>query len=112
FHYGHYEPSTLKRLMGAYGVCELLIDELLRHEVFVDLYAAVSQGLQVGTHSYGLKAIEQLYYPERKTAIKSGAEAAVEFVHWLEFGDASKPEQSEFLKRIREYNQDDCWSTH
>jgi len=111
YHYSHYEPSTLKRLMGKYGVGERKIDELLTNQVFVDLYAVVVQGLQIGTYSYGLKAIEGLYYPERDTEVSSGAESAVEFAKWLEFGEPSKPENSESLKRIRDYNRDDCWST-
>ena len=111
YHYAPYEPSTLKRLMGTYGICERMMDELLRHEVFVNLYAVVVQGLQVGTFSYGLKAIEALYYPERETEVSSGAESAVEFARWLDAGDYKHPEKSEFLSRIREYNKDDCWST-
>jgi predicted RecB family nuclease len=105
YHYGHYEPSTLKRLMGQYGVCERMMDELLRNEVFVDLYQVVIQGVRVGTYSYGLKAIEKLYYPERETKVSSGAESAIEFSNYLETGD------DEFLNRIRAYNQDDCYST-
>ena len=111
YHYAPYEPSTLKRLMGTYGICERMMADLLRHEVFVDLYAVVVQGLQVGTYSYGLKAIEALYYPERETDVSSGAESAVEFAKWMDSDDHKQPEKSEFLKRIREYNQDDCWST-
>ncbi len=105
YHYGHYEPSTLKRLMGTYGVCENMMDELLRNEVFVDLYQVVLQALRVGTHSYGLKSIERLYYPERETDVGSGAESAVEFSKYLESGD------ERFLDRIRDYNKDDCFST-
>jgi len=111
YHYSAYEPSTLKRLMGTYGVCEQKMDTLLRNEVFVDLYAVVVQGIQVGTFSYGLKAIEALYYPERETDVTSGAASAVEFANWLDAGDHAHPEKSESLARIREYNQDDCWST-
>ena len=39
YHYDHYEPTALKRLMARYGTREDEVDELLRREVFVDLYA-------------------------------------------------------------------------
>ena len=38
YHFGHYEPSALKRLMGRYATREEEIDELLRAGRFVDLY--------------------------------------------------------------------------
>jgi uncharacterized protein len=104
YHYGHYEPSTLKRLMGRYGRHESHMDDLLRAEVFVDLYQVVLQGLRIGAFSYGLKAIEKLYYPERETEISSGAESAIEFSHYLETGE------EKFLDKIRDYNRDDCYS--
>ena len=109
YHYGHYEPSTLKRLMGQYGLCEEMVDDLLRAEVFVDLYQVLKQALVVGTYNYGLKSIESLYYPERKTEVSSGSESAVEFSQWLSVG--GDPTKSSFLKRIEDYNKDDCLST-
>ena len=48
YHYGHYETSTIKRLMGRYGIGELEIDNLLRNHVFVDLYRVTVQGLRIG----------------------------------------------------------------
>ena len=109
YHYGHYEPSTLKRLMGQYGLCEEMVDDLLRGKVFVDLYQVLKQALLVGTYNYGLKSIESLYYPERETEVSSGSESAVEFSRWLSIG--GNPSESEFLKRIENYNKDDCFST-
>ena len=109
YHYGHYEPSTLKRLMGQHGICERKIDDLLRAEVFVDLFQVLKQAMLVGTYNYSLKSIEALYYPERETEISSGAESAVEFSRWLRVG--GDPTTSDFLKRIEAYNKDDCLST-
>ncbi|MBL0009474.1 MAG: TM0106 family RecB-like putative nuclease [Saprospiraceae bacterium] len=37
YHFGHYEPSALKRLMGRYATKEYEIDRLLRGKRFVDL---------------------------------------------------------------------------
>ncbi len=48
YHYASYEPSAMKRLMGRYATREEEVDELLRAEVFVDLYRIVRQGVRVG----------------------------------------------------------------
>ncbi|MDE0119000.1 MAG: TM0106 family RecB-like putative nuclease [Bdellovibrionales bacterium] len=109
YHYGHYEPSTIKKLMGKYGAGEEEIDTLLRNKVFVDLHRVVTQGLRVGTFSYSLKEVEQLYYGKRNTCIKSGGQAAFYFFNFLNTSD--KKEGSSFLEKIKSYNRDDCFST-
>ncbi len=109
YHYGHYEPSTIKKLMGKYGAGEEKIDNLLRNHVFVDLHRIVIQGLRIGTFSYSLKEVERLYHSKRETSVKSGGQAAVSFFHFLNSND--RTENSPFLKRIKSYNQDDCLST-
>ena len=83
YHYGHYETSTLKRLMSRYGIRESQVDTFLRNEVFVDLYRVVKQGLRVGLFSYSLKEIEKLYYDKRKTEVQSGGDSAVQFFYFL-----------------------------
>ena len=40
YHYAQYEITALRRLMGRYGTREDELDDLLRREVFVDLYAS------------------------------------------------------------------------
>ena len=97
YHYGHYETSTIKRLMGRYGVGEFEIDNLLINHVFVDLYRIVIQGLRVGTFSYSLKEIEKLYYKERDTQVQSGSDSAVQFFYFLNSGKTK--EDSPFLKK-------------
>ena len=109
YHYGHYETSTIKRLMGRYGICEREVDNLLRNNVFVDLHRVVVQGLRVGAFSYSLKEIEKLYYEERSTDIQSGSDSTVQFFHFLNSKDSL--ENSPFLKQIESYNKDDCFST-
>ena len=109
YHYGHYETSTIKRLMGRYGIGEFEIDNLLINHVFVDLHRIVIQGLRVGTFSYSLKEIEKLYYKERDTQIQSGSDSAVQFFYFLNSGKTK--EDSPFLKKIEDYNRDDCFST-
>ena len=61
YHYAPYEVTALRRLMGRYAVCEDEVDNLLRNEVFVDLYAVVRQSLVIGEPSYSLKYLEHLY---------------------------------------------------
>ena len=109
YHYGHYETSTIKRLMGRYGIGEPEVDNLLRNHVFVDLYRVTVQGLRIGIFSYSLKEVERLYYQRRDTQIQSGGESAVQFFHFL--NSEETPEQSPFLKNIELYNRDDCFST-
>ena len=109
YHYGHYETSTIKRLMGRYGVGEFKIDNLLRNHVFVDLHRIVIQGLRVGAFSYSLKEIEKLYYKERDTQVQSGSDSAVQFFYFLNSGETK--EDSPFLRKIEDYNRDDCFST-
>ena len=46
YHYGHYEPTALKRLMGRYATREEEIDQFLRAGLFVDLYQIVRHGLR------------------------------------------------------------------
>jgi predicted RecB family nuclease len=109
YHYGHYETSTIQRLMGDYGIGEFEIDNLLRNDVFVDLNRVVVQSLRIGTFSYSLKEVEKLYYPKRETKVSSGADAAVQFFHFL--NSDSRDRESPFLKEIEKYNYDDCLST-
>jgi len=56
----------MRNLMGKYATREREVDDLLRNQVFVDLYTVVRQGLIVGTPSYSLKDIERLYMEVRK----------------------------------------------
>jgi predicted RecB family nuclease len=105
FHFNHYEPTTLKRLMTIHGTREHELDELLRRHVMVDLYTVVRQSLRVGTESYGLKAIEALYAFKRSPVVESGAGAARSYEDWIESQDADT------LGRIALYNREDCEST-
>lgn len=42
YHYASYEVTAMRKLMGRYGTREKEVDDLLRNEVFVDLYRIVS----------------------------------------------------------------------
>ena len=111
YHYASYETSALKRLMGKYATREAEVDDLLRHGVFVDLYAIVRQGFVVGTPSYSLKEIEHLYLPRRTGAVLSAGGSVVEYQRWMDSGEARAWQESPILQGIREYNRVDCEST-
>jgi uncharacterized protein len=110
YHYAPYETSAVKRLMGRYATREDEVDELLRHGVFVDLYAVVKQGFVIGAPSYSLKEVERLYRPEREEEVKSGGGSVVEYQRWIDRGEPRSWTESPILGGIREYNQADCES--
>src|SRR5690606_16047653 len=107
YHYAAYEPSRLKALSQRYASRIDEVDALLRGERLVDLYSVVRQGLRVGTESYSIKALEQLYDPAARegTALKDAASSIVEYERWRTDGDQA------ILDAIEAYNRDDCVST-
>ena len=115
YHYGHYEIAACRKLMGRYGVCEYEVDQLLRNEVFVDLYKIVKGGLILGEPSYSIKNVEHLYRSKRDTEVGSGGDSVVAFEHWRERHEQGLEgntwETSRILTDLRDYNMDDCHST-
>lgn len=111
YHYAAYEISALRRLMGRYGVREHEVDQLLRNNVFVDLYQIVRQALIVGEPRYSIKNIEHLYREKRQTEVASGNDSVVVYEGWREAPDGADWRTSKVLRDIRDYNRDDCDST-
>jgi predicted RecB family nuclease len=115
YHYANYEIAACRKLMGRYGVCEEEVDQLLRNQVFVDLYKIVKNGLIVGEPRYSIKNIERLYRDKRKTEVGSGGDSVVVYEKWRELhalGEEGRTwNDSPILKSIRDYNIDDCEST-
>ncbi len=115
YHYGHYEITALRRLMGKYGSCEFEIDELLRNKVFVDLYQITKNSLRIGEPKYSIKNVEHLYRPKRETDVASGGDSLVEYQQWRDLfkagAETKDPADSKILKNIWLYNRDDCEST-
>ena len=70
YHYAAYEVTTLKRLTCEYGTREEELDDLLRGEVFVDLFKVVSQGLRLSHERYGLKNVETFFMQELHAAFQ------------------------------------------
>ncbi|MEK6272844.1 MAG: TM0106 family RecB-like putative nuclease [Actinomycetota bacterium] len=106
FHYAPHERAKLRSLSIEYATREEEIDELLRGEVFVDLYAVVRHALQVGEESYSLKKLERHHDFERlERRVREGGGSIVAYETWLETQDP------ELLEAIRAYNEEDCRST-
>lgn len=87
YHYAAYEVSAMRKLMGRFGTREMEVDNLLRNEVFVDLYRVVQQGLRVGEPRYSLKNIEHLYMPKRAGDVAKATDSIVYYERWLEQQD-------------------------
>ncbi|MDQ3822067.1 MAG: TM0106 family RecB-like putative nuclease [Actinomycetota bacterium] len=105
YHYAHYEPTALKRLMGELGTREDEVDELLRREVFVDLYRVVAESLRISYGRYGLKQVERFFMPAREEDLAAGDDSILVFEQWLESG------ADELLHAIERYNEFDCRAT-
>ena len=112
YHYASYEVTAVKRLAGKYATREAEVDDLLRGDVFVDLYAIVRQGVAIGTPSYSLKEIERLYLPARTGDVVSATGSVVEYQRWMDSGEPRAWEQSPILRAIRDYNELDCRVHH
>ncbi len=115
YHYASYEITACKKMVGRYGVGEYEFDQLLRNEVFVDLYKIVKRSLLIGEPRYSIKNIERLYRGKRETDVGNGGESIVVYERWREEHAAGTDggcwQTSKTLENIRDYNIDDCDST-
>ncbi|MEQ1897467.1 MAG: TM0106 family RecB-like putative nuclease [Vicinamibacterales bacterium] len=106
YHYAAYEVTALKRLMGEYGTREDELDDLLRREVFVDLYQVVRQSLRISHDSYSIKSVRAFFMPDAgQGAVATGGDSIVEFERWRQTQDQA------VLDAIVDYNREDCVST-
>ncbi len=105
YHYANYEKSALRRLAQEHTTREDEVDDLLRGEVLVDLFAVVRQTLAISEDGYGLKKLERFYQLVRETEVKKGDDSIVMFERWMTDRD------QHILDDIEAYNRDDCRST-
>jgi predicted RecB family nuclease len=105
FHYAPYEVTAVKRLMQKYGTRESQVDDLLRNEVFVDLYKIVRHAICIGEPSYSIKFVEHLYRGKRQDSVANAVDSIVFYDRWLESGEP------QILQQILDYNKVDCDST-
>jgi len=114
YHYANYERAALLRLAGTYGVGEEEVDDLLRANVFVDLYPIVRSSIRVGTSAYGLKALEPLYMGEelRTGDVTTASDSIVKYARYGELlSQADADAAAEVRAGIEDYNHYDCRST-
>lgn len=112
YHYAAYEPSTILRLSQKYGIYEKEIDDLKRQGVFVDLLSVVRKALRFSTDSLSIKAIEQVFFPNRRSdEVGTAMESVIQFnIAALALQSGEKELFNQKLKNIRDYNEVDCRS--
>ena len=87
YHYAPHEKAKIRSLAMQYATREPEVDQLLRDEVFVDLFAVVRTGMQVGEESYSLKRLERHYgFVRREHTVREGGGSIVAYETWLNVG--------------------------
>jgi uncharacterized protein len=109
YHYAPYEPTAIKRLAGRHGTCIDEVDQLLRAEIFVDLFRVVRQSLQASVDGYSIKKLEALYGFRRAISARESVVALQTFETVLALGEDKKAAK-EVVNAIEAYNRDDCVS--
>lgn len=114
YHFGHYEPSALKRLTTRHATCEDDLSKLLREGRFVDLSRVVTQGMRIGVESYSIKKLEEMYGFKRDDLVVEGKLSIVCYEEWLASRDIAEHApngDSKLLEDLKAYNRNDCIST-
>jgi predicted RecB family nuclease len=110
YHFGAYEPSTLRKLMGLHSTREDEIDRMLRAGMFVDLHLTFKQSTRASLEEYSLKKIEAFYDFKRKVSPEE-SRAAMRFVeHGLELERLGEDIPERFRDALEGYNGEDCLS--
>ena len=105
YHYASYEKTALRTLAMRHGTREEEVDDLLRGEVLVDLYAVVKGALAQSQDGYSIKKLEVFYDFARGADVRSGDQSIVAFEEYLDDRDDAKRAD------IVRYNEEDCIST-
>ncbi len=113
YHYAPYEKTALAKLALRHATREDEVDDLLRADVLVDLYAVVRQSIVVGQSGYSIKKIEELY-GKRGTGstIAGGGESILQFDRWLTLRLDPATRDDAILADLERYNRYDCDSTY
>jgi predicted RecB family nuclease len=111
YHFGAYEPTAFKGLMGLHTTREDEIDRMLRAGVLVDLHLAFKQGVRASVEEYSLKKIEA-FYGFKRNIRPEDSRAAMRYVeHGLELDRMDHDIPEAFRLAMETYNADDCLST-
>jgi predicted RecB family nuclease len=114
YHYANYERTALLKLAGNYGVGEEEVDDLLRANVFVDLFPLVRNSIRVGTKNYSLKSLEPLYMGDelRTGDVTTASDSIVMYAMYCDLvAEGRDDEAAAVLADIEQYNRYDCRST-
>ncbi len=110
YHFGSYETTALKRMMGQYAVRENEIDSMLRAGLFIDLHSVIKQSIRAGIETYSLKELEVFHSFERNMDLRIASTHLRIFETFLQRKQAYKiPDET--LQAVEEYNKEDCYST-
>ena len=110
YHFAHYEPAAMKRLMGRHATREAEVDKMLRAGLFVDLHRVVRRGLRVGAESYSIKKLERFFGYKRRVALERAEEAMYAITGPLELGGRELIREEDVLA-LESYNRDDVEAT-
>ncbi|EMB16036.1 TM0106 family RecB-like putative nuclease [Rhodopirellula europaea] len=110
YHFAPYEPAAMKRMAMRHQLYEADLDELLRSNTFVDLYAVVRQSMVLSVESYSIKKLEAFYDFDRKADLSEVRSALSEVEFAIELNGPSLISQSA-VELVEAYNRDDCVST-
>ncbi len=110
YHFGAYEPSKLRYLMGRYATCQEEIDGMLRAGVFVDLHSVLKEAVRASVEEYSLKKIEAFYSFQRQILLDQSRRAMRYIEHHLQLG-WDEQLLDEHRDAMEGYNADDCRST-
>ena len=109
YHYGAYEPSAVKHLMGHFDTRGEEVDRILRARLFVDLHTVVRQSLRASVERYSIKDLEPFYGFERGTDLRAANDHRHRLERLLETGRRGEVSR-ETLGIVEAYNRDDCAS--
>ncbi|MDQ2655878.1 MAG: TM0106 family RecB-like putative nuclease [Bacteroidota bacterium] len=111
YHYGHYEPTTFKRLAHNYAVYEQELDDLLRKGKFVDLHVIVREALIASVERYSLKDIEKFAKYTRNVDLRQASLSRKQVERALQLNEFHTIPPAT-VELVRGYNEDDCLATH
>ncbi len=110
YHFAPYEPSALKRLMTKHLTREDEVDDLLRSNRFVDLYAVTRQAIRASIESYSIKQLEPFYSFQRQELLESARKSLMEVERFLAL-ELTSELTDQHKRSVEDYNEDDCLST-
>ena len=134
YHYNHTEQTLLQGIVGPgssagsivsflsqlgvvldpFSIEEARLNELMTHNVFVDLLPIARNSFQAGLPSYSLKEVEKLSGYERQAEdVQKGAGAVMlyELIANRDRFYVSEAEATEYMEAINAYNLDDVQAT-